>query len=180
MENYVRKILKIYHETTVLLRIALSPKYRAIFATTPTIEFLPSSKRTVALDPARAVRDLVAMEDLEAADTLYLMDHDVANAERHEVERCLHCECTVMQKILGIWKKEVEERPMAIIGVSKLACQACRLYFSAYELAVSKSNLVVGWLPYLLVKCSSFAPESSSSQISCDRGSQQPVQLGIS
>ncbi|KAG7441526.1 uncharacterized protein BT62DRAFT_997144 [Guyanagaster necrorhizus] len=43
---------------------------------------------------------------------------------------CPHCECAMLAALLQRWKKH---QSASVIGVSKLSCFGCRLFFTAYR-----------------------------------------------
>ncbi len=44
---------------------------------------------------------------------------------------CPHCECAMLAALLQWWK--MPQRPAPVVGISKLSCFGCGLYFTAYE-----------------------------------------------
>ncbi|KAK0444255.1 uncharacterized protein EV420DRAFT_1009400 [Desarmillaria tabescens] len=132
IERYLRKVMKTFNETAKLIHFALSPNRSHIFKNPPKLMFLRSAKRRVELDIKTAVNTLRRM------DRDYIDRFLGSEGERIEEQYtcCPHCECTMLATILQRWR--MQQRPAPIIGVSKLSCLGCHLFFLAYNRARSQ------------------------------------------
>ncbi|PBK89390.1 hypothetical protein ARMGADRAFT_1065208 [Armillaria gallica] len=134
--RYLRKVLKTYNETTKLIRFVVSPRRGHIFRNQPKLVFLRSGKRRVELDIKTAVGTLKRQIDITDEDERFL-DRFVDDAGVRFEEQytcCPHCECAMLAALLQLWK--MPQRPAPVVGISKLSCFGCRLYFTAYENAL--------------------------------------------
>ncbi|SJL11700.1 uncharacterized protein ARMOST_15108 [Armillaria ostoyae] len=72
VEQYLRKVLKTYNETTKLIRFVVSPRRGHIFRNQPKLVFLRSEKRRVELDIKTAIGTLKRQMDLTDEDEIFL------------------------------------------------------------------------------------------------------------
>ncbi|KAK0444234.1 uncharacterized protein EV420DRAFT_1484725 [Desarmillaria tabescens] len=126
IERYLRKVLKTFNETSKLIRFAVSPRRGHIFRNQPKLVFLRSERRHVELDIKTAIKTVEHHMETIDPDRVYF-DQSINN-EEEQLTYCPHCECAMLATLL-------QQRPSPIIGVSKLSCFGCRLYFIAYRMA---------------------------------------------
>ncbi|PBK71469.1 hypothetical protein ARMSODRAFT_955242 [Armillaria solidipes] len=132
IEQYLRKVLKTHNETTKLICFAVSPRRGHIFRNQPKFVFLRSERRCVELDVKTAVRTLERHMDTTEQDRVHL-DRFINNEGDDQYTCCAHCECAMMVELLK--RRGTQQRPAPIIGVSKLSCFTCHLFFVAYNQA---------------------------------------------
>lgn len=132
IERYIRKVLKTYNEASKLIHYALSPGRGHIFRNLPELVFLRSEKRRVELDIKTAMNTFQRMKR-DCVDR-FLSDGGERIEEQYTC--CAHCECAMMVELLKRWG--MQQRLAPIIGISKLSCLGCRLYFRAYNMASSQ------------------------------------------
>ncbi|PBK88998.1 hypothetical protein ARMGADRAFT_1167777 [Armillaria gallica] len=70
--------------------------------------------------------------DITNQDRVYL-DQFINDGGDDQYTCCAHCECAMMVELLKRWG--MQQRPAPIIGVSKLSCFACHLFFMGYNQA---------------------------------------------
>ncbi|KAK0235174.1 hypothetical protein EDD85DRAFT_68803 [Armillaria nabsnona] len=133
IERYLQKVLKTFTEISKLIRFAVSPRRGHIFRNQPKLKFLRSKMRRVELDIKTAVSKLERRMDVIDQDRVFL-DRFLHTGDDYQYTYCPHCECAMLAILLQRWK--MDQRPAPIIGVSKLSCFGCRLYFIAYKTAI--------------------------------------------
>ncbi|KAK0444254.1 uncharacterized protein EV420DRAFT_1574986 [Desarmillaria tabescens] len=135
IERYLCKILKTHNETVKLISFAVSPRRGHIFRNQVKLVFLCSETRRVELDMKTAINTLVRQMDTIDEDRVFLHQF-IDNGDDDQYTCRPHCECTMLATILQRWR--MQQRPAPIIGVSKLSCLGCHLFFLAYNKARSQ------------------------------------------
>jgi len=113
IKRYIEKLLKVFRSVDRLIITASSSKLRPIFEQGPQIIFATSSPRTLRFTLHGILPSLLKTVGMDEADEL-------------TQEGFPHCDCALLAYFL--------ENIIPVIGVSKLSCFACELYFKAFSI----------------------------------------------
>lgn len=149
-ETYLRKIVGIMNDIDVLLRAATSSKCQHLFSLVFKTQVCPSQSSRApsvpqtqkdwetVLEKALSHWEKQAIEYEPKVMNMSIIERDTAYMAQNVISRdlVLHCEINLL---LAIAKAEVDRPHLAkaysYIGVSKLSCRGCHVFFQAYNRA---------------------------------------------
>lgn len=140
MRRYLQKITKNHQGMAILFRRMLPGGKPELFPM--KLEYLQNAARTVELDIKSAFKIIEKSlpKTITEADPRYA--HEKRDTENRSFTCFAHCECCIMKVILRRWRDVESKRALKIIGVSKLSCLSCQLFFTAYTDALELAQKV--------------------------------------
>ena len=135
LERYLRKLITIHTHIDCLVHYARSSRLRRHFHKKSSVETVNQPRATVVMpkpqDWERMVADVLELSDLLAnyGPRLTRLIQTLRTRNSGTIRAPVHCECALITHYQNRPKSISDVAPLEYIGVSKLPCKACALFF---------------------------------------------------